>query len=548
MCGPGIPCEVNYGLDGICSDLVIDSSDLIVSGTQETYSICKQKGITHIIYLGLHTNMCLFGRPEALQAMYGAGLDCMLARDLNDAFTHYDPTAPFTPDDGTARIDDDLERAGIPTINIVEEMKKAGRWRTEWVVDPVRITPWGTESRPYLFEKSVTVALTCPFLPGTQIRYTLDGSEPTAQSKLYEKPFPLIETARLRAAAFRDGQEISLVGSGYFVKLGPVPPKPDIYLDQVEPIRENYPYWYSSWRPVLEPVVSKTSRLLMRGKHLRQGRGHAGSLKHPLPNQGGVRPLCSIGRDRRPPAEPASRFLRPVGQWCRQRLRLSARPATQRPVPAIHRRPGWRRKARHSSSGHEPWRFDVRIPPGSRQINLTVTDAGSRSVLDLADWVEAGFVLKKNGTAQASSVPWDEPVDPDYHHASAEAYERFRDWKFGIRIHWGVYCIAPIPSNASWSLYDHDLDYQGKYHQLYKQFNPTAFDADEWMKLFERAGIKYFTFTTKHHDGFSMWDTKTRVKRRYVFSGAERGQDRGLRSRLQHHGDALQAGHRQRVM
>jgi len=46
--------------------------------------------------------------------------------------------------------------------------------------------------------------------------------------------------------------------------------------------------------------------------------------------------------------------------------------------------------------GQEPWRFDVPIPPGSRQINLTVTDAGSRSILDLADWVDAGFVLRKN--------------------------------------------------------------------------------------------------------------------------------------------------------
>ena len=45
--------------------------------------------------------------------------------------------------------------------------------------------------------------------------------------------------------------------------------------------------------------------------------------------------------------------------------------------------------------GQEPWRFDVAIPPGSRQINLTVVDNGQRSVLNLADWVEAGFVLKK---------------------------------------------------------------------------------------------------------------------------------------------------------
>jgi hypothetical protein len=44
--------------------------------------------------------------------------------------------------------------------------------------------------------------------------------------------------------------------------------------------------------------------------------------------------------------------------------------------------------------GQEPWRFDVKIPERSRLINLVVTDAGSRNPLDLADWVDAGFVLQ----------------------------------------------------------------------------------------------------------------------------------------------------------
>ena len=44
-------------------------------------------------------------------------------------------------------------------------------------------------------------------------------------------------------------------------------------------------------------------------------------------------------------------------------------------------------------SSQEPWRFDVQIPRGARRINLTVTDAGSRNLLDLADWADAGFVL-----------------------------------------------------------------------------------------------------------------------------------------------------------
>ncbi len=518
MCGPGIGCESNYGLDGICSDLVIDPADLIVSGTQETYSICQQKGITHIIYLGLHTNMCLFNRPEALQAMYSAGMDCMLARDLNDAFTHYDPRVPFTPDDGTAQTDADLERGGIATINIVETMKKAGRWREEWVVDPVRITPWGTDGRPYLFEKSVTVALTCPWLPGSEIRYTLDDSEPTAKSQLYQQPFPVLATTRLRAAAFRDGHKISLVGSGYLVKLGPVPPKPDLYLDQLESIHENYPYWYSSWHPATNRSAEGKA-LLMRGRTYAKGVGMRApsNVRYVLKNEYarfvGMAGVDGNLRDRRSDFYGLLGSDTGHGYGCllvqqpsvQFRVFIDGQPAAESPPLKL---------------GHEPWRFDLPIPAGSRQINLTVTDAGTRSILDLADWVDAGFVLKKNEAA-AAPVPWDDPVDSDYHHASSAAYERFRDFKYGIRIHWGVYSLQG--TEASWPLIDYDLERQGRYHQLYRKFNPTEFDADKWMELFQRCGLKYFTFTTKHHDGFSMWDTKARVRRRFATTGPDAG-------------------------
>jgi hypothetical protein len=47
--------------------------------------------------------------------------------------------------------------------------------------------------------------------------------------------------------------------------------------------------------------------------------------------------------------------------------------------------------------GQEPWRFDVKIPERSRLINLVVSDGGSRSPLDLADWVDAGFIRRNGG-------------------------------------------------------------------------------------------------------------------------------------------------------
>src|SRR5262249_32923577 len=65
-CGPGINCLPNYGHDAMPADIELAESDLIACGTQEVYSICKRKGITHLIYVGGAINMCLTGKPEGL--------------------------------------------------------------------------------------------------------------------------------------------------------------------------------------------------------------------------------------------------------------------------------------------------------------------------------------------------------------------------------------------------------------------------------------------------------------------------------------------------
>lgn len=102
---------------------------------------------------------------------------------------------------------------------------------------------------------------------------------------------------------------------------------------------------------------------------------------------------------------------------------------------------------------------------------------------------------------------WTTQVDPSYRHAPPSAIEAFKDRKFGIRIHWGLYCM--IGSDASWALAGANKQFWDTYNVFYQFFNPTSFDADAWMNLFEEAGIRYFTLTTKHHDGFSLWSTKT---------------------------------------
>jgi alpha-L-fucosidase len=119
-------------------------------------------------------------------------------------------------------------------------------------------------------------------------------------------------------------------------------------------------------------------------------------------------------------------------------------------------------------------------------------------------------------------------VDDAYVHAGVEALERWHDWKFGLRIHWGLYAITGN-GPESWPLsamYGNkgDPDFREQYEQLAPWWNPSGFDADAWTDMMVRAGLKYFTFTTKHHDGFSMFDTHARVRRRRIHCGPHAGQ------------------------
>jgi len=116
-------------------------------------------------------------------------------------------------------------------------------------------------------------------------------------------------------------------------------------------------------------------------------------------------------------------------------------------------------------------------------------------------------------------------VDGDYVHAGAEALERWWDWKFGLRIHWGLYSVTGN-GPESWPLgtgHGGDPEFREQYESLAPWWNPSAFDADEWTGMMVRAGMKFFTFTTKHHDGFSLFDTRTKVRKRRIHAGPDAG-------------------------
>ena len=86
--------------------------------------------------------------------------------------------------------------------------------------------------------------------------------------------------------------------------------------------------------------------------------------------------------------------------------------------------------------------------------------------------------------------------------------EEFMDWGLGMFVHWSF--DSQLGSVISHSMDMASRDYLDRYvNELPKTFNPTDYDPDKWMEIAKLAGVKYMVFTTKHHSGFCMWDTKT---------------------------------------
>lgn len=90
-----------------------------------------------------------------------------------------------------------------------------------------------------------------------------------------------------------------------------------------------------------------------------------------------------------------------------------------------------------------------------------------------------------------------------------ESYDKrmqwFADAKFGVFIHWGIYAVKGV--SESWSFYNNYLPYD-EYMTQQKGFTADKYNPKEWVDLIEESGARYTVITSKHHDGFALWDTK----------------------------------------
>ena len=118
--------------------------------------------------------------------------------------------------------------------------------------------------------------------------------------------------------------------------------------------------------------------------------------------------------------------------------------------------------------------------------------------------------LALSGAASAQERPAAVPPDP----AREARLAWFREAKYGLFIHWGLYAIPAgewkgkaVPGIGEWIMNRAKIPVR-EYEALAAQWNPVKFDAEAWVRLAEDAGMKYVVITSKHHDGFALFDSK----------------------------------------
>lgn len=132
-------------------------------------------------------------------------------------------------------------------------------------------------------------------------------------------------------------------------------------------------------------------------------------------------------------------------------------------------------------------------------------------ILSLSCLLLAGNMFAQNGDVYEKSKEYEWPADKQV----VQKLNHWQDLKFGVLFHWGLYAVPGMVE--SWAICNEDWitrdttqtyqQYKDWYWGLCKKFKPTKFNPEQWASVMKDAGMKYMIFTTKHHDGFCMFDS-----------------------------------------
>jgi alpha-L-fucosidase len=139
---------------------------------------------------------------------------------------------------------------------------------------------------------------------------------------------------------------------------------------------------------------------------------------------------------------------------------------------------------------------------------VTVLRAGLAALLAssaLALAAPAAAAQAPSAAARASEAPYIPSAD------NLAARQWYQDAKFGVFIHWGLYSLLAGGGEknglAEWIMNEKKIPI-AQYERLADFFNPVKFNADEWVSQIKASGARYITITSKHHDGFALWDSQ----------------------------------------
>jgi hypothetical protein len=396
-CGLGDDCHYTNNVNNQHPDLKMTGDDYIALTQQEAYNVLKHRGITHIIYTGFATNMCMWGKPTGMKFMRQFGFRCMASRDLTEAITRYAEES-FNPTQGTLEVIELIERELAPTLSMEETLRQAGTWTGQPVLDYVHIAPWGRFFGGPAYPIPIQAELTCRHVPGAELRYTLDSSEPSPASTLYRKPIKIDQTTTLKAAGFKGDKQVTRVSVADYWKFPPVPPPPQVFISDLDPVSR----WTAEPRAGVY-AVRKEPRLnrsvdgnVLSNRDYKAAKGIGVQAPARLVFQ--LKPEYSrfvalVGVDDECMRWDSPDGLRQWPQWSRQihgptSYRISQVVFTVRIDGAqVARTPAL-------FNGDKTWGINVPIPPGARMIELAVDDVESRTTdpQGHGDWLDAGFL------------------------------------------------------------------------------------------------------------------------------------------------------------